>query len=71
MFSDARRARLSDAMLGNKHLLGHVHSEETRAKMRESAKARWALKKAADQKTSEGRRGLGDISPAEIFALRR
>ena len=38
--SEDERAKISRRMLGNQHLLGHIHSEETRRKIGEASRGR-------------------------------
>ena len=42
--SEAHKKKISASLLGNKNALGKTHSQETKKKMANSAKLRWAKK---------------------------
>ena len=46
-FTEEHKRKIAETSRGNKSRTGMQHSEETKAKMRESAKKRWAIRKAA------------------------
>lgn len=60
--SDQEREARRQRMLGNKHLLGHKHSEETKAKLRKASTGRPASE-LCKQKSSERLRLQNQINP--------